>query len=122
MQTCDASQTQTGNKSNYALIVQVIVSKNPPSPRDGTQVVKLRQTATGTGFNNALISQYIKQTLGPGHPDDTKEEELEPEAASAMNVTQTQDSHQRVHLRQIAVSGNNNAPILQFLRQPVRAG
>src|SRR3989442_7384330 len=62
VQTCDASQIhETGNANNNALIVQIIVSQNPPSPQNGTQIVKLRQTALGTGSKKALISDYIKQ-------------------------------------------------------------
>jgi hypothetical protein len=123
VQTCDASQIQTtGNANNNALIVQVIWSQNPPSPQDGTQIVKLRQTALGTGSNNALISQYIKQSLGLGTPEDTEENELEPDASPTPGtITEKQESHQIVHLRQVSVSGNNTAPIFQFLRQRERA-
>ena len=70
VQTCDASQIQTiPNRNNTAVILQVIISQNPPSPQDGTQVVKLRQTALGTGSNTAGIAQYVKQSLGPGTPE-----------------------------------------------------
>ena len=74
MQTCDASQIQTiPKRNNTAVVLQVIISQNPPSPQDGTQVVKLRQTALGTGSNTAGIAQYVKQSLGPGTPEDTEE-------------------------------------------------
>jgi hypothetical protein len=121
-QICDASQIQTtGSKTNNALIVQVIISKNPPSNQDGTQIVKLRQTAVGTGGNNAGIGQYIKQSLGPGTPEDTEENELEASASSVPLIQQKQESHQIVHLRQLSASGANNALPLQFLRQRERA-
>jgi hypothetical protein len=122
-QICDASQIQlTGsNKTNNALIVQVIYSKNPGSLQDGKQIVNLRQTAFGTGWNNAGIAQYIKQSAGPGTPDDTDESDVEPDAPAATNASQKQESHQTIHLRQISESGSNNAPIFQFLRQRERA-
>ena len=85
VQTCDASQIQTiPNRNNTAVILQVIISQNPPSPQDGTQVVKLRQTALGTGSNTAGIAQYVKQSLGPGTPEDTEEGDSEPDAAATM--------------------------------------
>jgi hypothetical protein len=120
VQTCDATQT-SATQNNNALIVQVIWSQNPPSPQGGTQIVKLRQM-NGSGANNALISQYIKQSLGRGTPEDTEENELEPDASpTPVTITQKQESHQIVHLRQVSVSGNNTAPIFQFLRQRERA-
>jgi hypothetical protein len=123
VQICDASQIQTtANRNNTAVILQVIISQNPPSAQDGTQIVKLRQTALGTGSNTAGIAQYIKQSLGPGTPDDTEENELEPDAPTTTSITQGQESHQVIHLHQVSVSGNNNAPIFQFLRQRERAG
>jgi hypothetical protein len=80
VQTCDASQIQTiPNRNNTAVVLQVIISQNPPSPQDGTQVVKLRQTALGTGSNTAGIAQYVKQSLGPGTPEDTEEGDSEPD-------------------------------------------
>jgi hypothetical protein len=64
VQTCDASQIQTiPNRNNTAVVLQVIISQNPPSPQDGTQVVKLRQTALGTGSNTAGIAQYVRNCL-----------------------------------------------------------
>ena len=121
VQTCDASQIQTiPNRNNTAVILQVIISQNPPSPQDGTQVVKLRQTALGTGSNTAGIAQYVKQSLGPGTPEDTEEGDSEPDAPATMTASQKQESHQTVHLRQISEQGSNNAPVVQFLRQRER--
>ena len=120
-QTCDASQIQTiPNRNNTAIILQVIISQNPPSAQDGTQIVKLRQTALGTGSNSAGIAQYIKQSLGPGTPEDTDESDTEPDAPATASASQKQESHQTVHLRQISDQGSNNAPIFQFLRQRER--
>jgi hypothetical protein len=121
VQTCDASQIQTiPNRNNTAVVLQVIISQNPPSPQDGTQVVKLRQTALGTGSNTAGIAQYVKQSLGPGTPEDTEEGDSEPDAPATMTGSQKQESHQTVHLRQISEQGSNNAPVVQFLRQRER--
>ena len=111
MQTCDASQIQTiPNRNNTAVVLQVIISQNPPSPQDGTQVVKLRQTALGTGSNTAGIAQYVKPEEGDSEPD----------APATMTGSQKQESHQTVHLRQISEQGSNNAPVVQFLRQRER--
>jgi hypothetical protein len=123
VQICEASQILTpANRNNTAVILQVIISQNPPSAQDGTQIVKLRQTALGTGSNTAGIAQYIKQSLGPGTPDDTEENELESDTPTTASITQGQESHQVIHLHQKSVSGANNAPIFQFLRQRERAG
>jgi hypothetical protein len=121
VQMCDASQIQTiANRNNTAIILQVIISQNPPSAQDGTQIVKLRQTALGTGSNSAGIGQYIKQSLGPGTPEDTEESDTEPDAPATATTSQKQESHQTVHLSQISEQGSNNAPVLQFLRQRER--
>lgn len=120
-QTCDVSQMNT-SLNNTALIVQIIWSQNPSADQDGTQIVRLRQTNV-RGANNASVSQYIKQSKGPGTPDDTEEDNAEPAAQPTMSATQTQESHQTVHLRQITsgpTAGSNNAAVLQFLRQRAR--
>jgi hypothetical protein len=126
-QTCDSTQTNTTTNNN-ALMIQIIWAQHQSSPQDGTQIVKLRQT-NGTGTNHAGVSQYIKQSLGRGTPDDTEDGENEPDAAATILATQSQESHQTIHLRQItgnllaptAAAGSNNAALLQFLRQRERA-
>jgi hypothetical protein len=126
VQTCDVTQSSAG-PNNTALIIQIIWSQNPPSPQNGTQIVKLRQTntslsnANNSGGNKAGISQYIRQSLGRGTPDDTEEGENEPDAPATLMAPQKQESHQIVHLKQDSIEGANNAPILQFLRQRERA-
>jgi hypothetical protein len=106
VQTCDASQIQTiPNRNNTAVVLQVIISQNPPSPQDGTQVVKLRQTSLGTGSNTAGIAQYVKQSLGPGTPEDTEEGDSEPDAPGS----QKQESHQTVTVScPLAISGGKS--------------
>ena len=120
MQTCDASQTGS-TQANRALIIQIIWSMNPHAAQDGKQIVKLRQTNV-SGANIAGISQYIKQSQGPGTPDDTDEGDSESLASPTASAVQTQNSHQTVHLRQATTgAGDNNAVVLQFLRQRERA-
>jgi hypothetical protein len=126
-QTCDATQLNS-SQNNNALFLQVIWSKNPSAAQDGTQVARLRQT-NGTGTNNAGISQYIKQSKGPGTPDDTEDDNAEPDAPATFSAVQSQEGHQTVHLRQITgnllastvAAGANNAAVLQFQRQRERA-
>jgi hypothetical protein len=126
-QTCDATQTNT-TQGNNAVILQVIWSKNPSAAQDGTQIVRLRQTDV-SGTNNAGIAQYIKQSKGPGTPDDTEDDNVEPDAPATLSAIQSQEGHQSVHLRQItgdplnpsAAAGANNAAVLQFQRQRERA-
>ena len=119
-QTCDASQTGS-TQANRALIIQIIWSMNPHTAQDGQQIVRLRQTNV-TGANIAGISQYIKQSQGPGTPDDTDEGNSESLASPTASAVQTQNSHQTVHLRQATTgAGDNNAVVLQFLRQRERA-
>ena len=119
-QTCDASQTGS-TQANRALIIQIIWSMNPHAAQDGKQIVRLRQTNV-TGANIAGISQYIKQSQGPGTPDDTDEGDSESLASPTASAVQTQNSHQTVHLRQATTgAGDNNAVVLQFLRQRERA-
>lgn len=94
---------------------------NPHAAQDGKQIVRLRQTNV-TGANIAGISQYIKQSQGPGTPDDTDEGDSESLASPTASAVQTQNSHQTVHLRQATTgAGDNNAVVLQFLRQRERA-
>jgi hypothetical protein len=119
-QTCDTTQTGT-TQNNQALIIQIVWSMNPRSPQDNKQIVLLRQM-NGSGANLAGISQYIKQSQGPGTPDDTDESATEsPLASPTSSAVQTQNSHQTVHLRQLTTAaGDNNAVVLQFLRQRER--
>jgi hypothetical protein len=89
VQTCDASQIQTiPNRNNTAVVLQVIISQNPPSPQDGTG-----------------IAQYVKQSLGPGTPEDTEEGDSEPDAPGS----QKQESHQTVTVScPLAISGGKS--------------
>ena len=118
-QTCDSTQTNT-TANNNALVAQVIWSKNPAADQDGTQIVRLRQTNAG-GANNAGVGQFIKQSKGPGTPDDTEETDVEPLAAATLTAGQNQEGHQTIHLRQVNVTGDDNAALLQFLRQRERS-
>jgi hypothetical protein len=130
-QLCDAAQTNT-TSNNSARIAQTIVEHNSFTPcepagpggrcQGATQIVKLRQT-NAAGGNAADIAQSIRQVLGPGTPDEGNEDELEPNGPPTRStITQKQESHQVVHLQQISTSGNDSAPIAQFLRQRERAG
>jgi hypothetical protein len=120
-QICDVTQVQT-TKANQATIEQRIWTwAKQPAPQDGTQIVRVRQT-NGSGPNTATINQVIRQSAGPGSPDETEENEVEPMAKSASGpISQSQESHQVIHLRQTSVSGTNSAPINQVLRQRERA-
>ena len=107
-------------QDNTAVILQVIISQNPPSPQDGTQVVKLRQTALGTGSNTAGITQYVKQSLGPGTPEDTEEGDSEPDAP-ADNAHHRSKKATRQFISQADLGqGTTTPPVLQFLRQRER--
>ena len=118
VQTCDAGQTNS-TQANRALIIQIIWTQTR-APQDGTQVVHLSQT-NESGANLAGISQYIKQSLGPGTPDDTEDNDSESLAAPTTLPDQTQNSHQTVHLHQVTTTGDSGAAVLQFLRQRERA-
>ncbi len=119
-QLCDVTQVQT-TKANSATIEQRIWTwAKQPAPQEGTQIVRVRQT-NGSGPNTATINQVVRQSAGPGSPDETDESEVEPMAAQSGPISQSQESHQIVHLRQTSVSGTNSAPINQVLRQRERA-
>jgi hypothetical protein len=119
IQTCDATQANT-TQANKALIIQVIWTQSRAAPQDGTQVVHLSQT-NASGANLAGISQYIKQSLGPGTPDDSEDNDSESLAAPTTSADQGQNSHQTVHLHQVTTTGDSGAAVLQFLRQRERA-
>jgi hypothetical protein len=118
IQTCDATQTNT-TQANKALIIQIIWTQTR-AVQDGTQIVHLSQT-NASGANLAGISQYIKQSLGPGTPDDTEDNDSESLAAPTTLSDQSQNSHQTVHLHQVTTTGDSGAAVLQFLRQRERA-
>jgi hypothetical protein len=121
-QTCDATQGNA-TANNNALIAQVIWSRNPSVNQDGTQIVRLRQTNV-SGANNAGVGQFIKQSKGPGTPDDTEESDVEPLATPTLTANQNQEGHQAIHLLQVTsglTAGDNNAALLQFLRQRERS-
>ena len=121
VQTCDASQTQTiPNRNNTAVILQVIISIIPRLRRTGPRSSSFARRPWGLDRTQRRIAQYIKQSLGPGTPEDTEEGDSEPDAAATMSASQKQESHQTVHLSQSSEQGNNNAPVLQFLRQRER--
>lgn len=118
-QRCDVAQGNTTGNNN-ALIIQVIWSKNPSADQNGTQIVHLVQTNV-SGANNAGVSQFIKQSKGPGTPDDTEESDVEPLAPPTTTANQIQEGHQTIHLLQANGTGDDNAALLQFLRQRERS-
>jgi hypothetical protein len=119
-QICDVTQVQTTMANSATIEQRIWTWAKQPAPQEGTQIIRVRQT-NGSGPNTATINQVIRQSAGPGSPDETDETEVEPMAAPSGPITQSQESHQIVHLRQTSVSGTNSAPINQVLRQRERA-
>ena len=119
VQTCTI--VQTGATDNQATVVQVAATDKGPSPQNHTQIVNVDQTSTG-GSNASDVSQGVKQSLGPGHFDDTDEDE--PDSASPsgpLPITTQQDFHQIVTVTQNAGTGDNSSKISQFGKQRARA-
>jgi len=118
VQTCTITQSGPGN--NQATVVQVAATDKGPSPQNHTQIVTVDQTSTG-GSNSSDVSQVVKQSLGPGHFDDTDEDEPDSASTSSpMPITTQQDFHQIVTVTQNAY-GDNNSKISQLGKQRARA-
>jgi len=120
VQTCTI--TQSGPAGNQATVVQVAATDKGPSPQNHTQIVDISQTSTD-GSNASDVSQVVKQSLGPGHFDDTDEDEPDSATTSSLlPITTQQDFHQVVTVSQNAAgTGDNSSKISQFGKQRARA-
>jgi hypothetical protein len=120
VQRCIFTQA-SGDADKHATAVQVAATDKGPSPQKHSQIVQVGQTSTDAS-NFVDITQVVKQSLGPGHFDDTDEDEPDTATASSMlPITTLQDFHQVVTVDQTTVSGNNDSRISQFGKQRARA-
>ena len=120
VQRCVFTQT-TGDADKHATAIQVAATDKGPSPQKHSQIVQISQTSTAAS-NFVDISQVVKQSLGPGHFDDTDEDEPDTASASSpLPITTLQDFHQVVTVTQQTLSGGNDSRLSQFGKQRARA-
>lgn len=73
-QVCKFNQASTGDRTNIAIALQVIVQKNSTiMGQRGQQIVRVNQSNT-TKPNAAFVVQILKQSLGQGASDDNDNE------------------------------------------------
>jgi hypothetical protein len=73
-QVCKFNQASTGERTNIAIALQVIVQKTSTIiGQEGQQIVSVKQSNT-TKANAAFVVQILKQSLGQGASDDSDNE------------------------------------------------
>lgn len=120
VQTCIFVQT-SGDSTKRATAIQAAATDKGGSEQTHTQIINVTQSSEAAS-NFLDATQTVKQSLGPGHYDDTDEDEPESvTTASLTGITTSQEFHQAVTANQTTDSGDNNSNISQFGKQRARA-
>lgn len=122
VQTCSVTQVSTTG-TNTANVTQGLAQGGLGSgTQNATQNAVVLQT-TGNGANKAFVTQGLVQALGRGsdHSDEDANDSDDFTPAVSTQITQQQDAHQNVYVKQVATGGSNASTINQGQLQVERA-